>query len=100
MSQQLYLIMETVNFDSGQALGKAAIKIIQVFIAFCVVVFGGLTYLAYQGELNDWIIQFNFSFWKFQPESESGFWPTLIFSIATAICLTVFFLSRWLEKKI
>ncbi|MDG1276434.1 MAG: hypothetical protein P8O16_04085 [Algoriphagus sp.] len=92
--------METVNFDPGLALGKVALKIIQLFLAFCVAVFGGLTYLAYQGGLNDWVIQFNFSFWKYQPEPGSIFWSTLVFGAATGICLTAFFLSRWLEKKI
>jgi hypothetical protein len=91
--------METVNFDPGLALGKVALKIIQVFLAFCVAVFGGLTYLAYQGELDDWIIQFSFSFWKYQPEPNSIFWPTLIFSVATVACLSLFFGFHWLEKK-
>lgn len=91
--------METVNFDPGLALGKVALKIIQVFLAFFTAVFGGLTYLAYQGGLNDWNIQFSFSFWKYQPEPNSIFWQTLIFSVATITCLSLFFGLSWLEKK-
>ena len=91
--------METVNFDPGLALGKVALKIIQIFLAFFIAVFGGLTYLAYQGELNDWNIKFKFYFWKYQPEPNSIFWHTLIFSVATIACLFLFIGLGWLEKK-
>jgi hypothetical protein len=93
-------MMKTVNLDPGLALGKVALKIIQVFLAFCTALSGGMTYLAYQGKLNDWQIQFKFSFWKYQPEPNSIFWHTLVFFIATSICMVSFFVSRWLGKKI
>jgi len=87
-------------FDHGLALGKITLRFLQFFLAFSVAVLAGMTSLAYQGKLSDWHIQFNFSFWKYQPEPNTIFWPTLVFVIAMSICLIAFFLSRWLGKKI
>lgn len=86
--------------DPGLALGRITLRFLQLFLAFCVAILTGLTYLAYQGKLSDWRIEFNFSFWKYQPQPGSIFWSTLVFGAATGICLIAFFLSRWLGKKI
>jgi ABC-type dipeptide/oligopeptide/nickel transport system permease component len=84
----------------GLALGKITLRFLQLFLAFCVAILTGMTYLAYQGKFSDWHIQFNFSFWKYQPEPNTIFWLTLVFVIAMSICLIAFFLSRWLGEKI
>ncbi|MFT4855429.1 MAG: hypothetical protein ACI8YP_001327 [Algoriphagus sp.] len=73
---------------------------IQLLFAFCSALLVGMTYLAYEGKLSDWRIQFNFAFWKYQPEPGSILWSTLVFGAATGISLIAFFLSRWLGKKI
>jgi hypothetical protein len=84
----------------GLALGKITLRFLQLFLAFCIAILTGMTYLAYQGKFSDWSIQFNFAFWKYQPEPGSIFWSTLVFGAATGFSLIAFFLSRWLEKKI
>jgi hypothetical protein len=60
--------------DPGLALGKITLRFLQLFLAFCVAILTGMTYLAYQGKFSDWTIQFNFAFWKYQPEQGSIFW--------------------------
>jgi len=44
--------------DPGLALGKITLRFLQLFLAFCVAILTGMTYLAYQGKLSDWHIQF------------------------------------------
>ncbi|GEM_PF-1935991 len=84
---------------TGSSLGSITLKMIQLLFAFCVAILTGMTYLAYQGKLNDWRIQFNFAFWKYQPEPGSIFWSTLVFGAATGICLIAFFYQDGWGRK-
>jgi len=86
--------------DPALELAKVAVFALKLLFAFL----AGLATLAtigsYQGEINNWKIKFIFYNWEYQPEPNSIFWHTLIFSLATILCTAVFFGLAWLEKKI
>jgi uncharacterized membrane protein len=86
--------------DPALELAKVAVFALKLLFAF----FAGIGTLAaigsYQGYINDWKIKFIFYNWEYQPQPNSIFWHTFIFSLVTIICTAVFFGLKWLEKKI